>query len=141
MNYLRSLSIHIKLKNLGLPEISLHTRPLKYPLLTISIYERLSKGNCFVAVLTTPMKRRPIIYNSSQQPTEVKYESVHTIQFSLVRGSTNVLKTCVPCSNPSSPAFECSGLRSSAFFTSLSSNITPLLPQAEFCISHPFSGF
>ena len=119
----------------------MHTRPLKYPLLTSSIYEILAMGNCFVAVLKTLMKRRIILFNSLQQPTEAKYESAHTIQLLLVHGYTNVLRTCVPCSNPSSPEFSCSVLRSSSVFTSLRRNTTPLLPQSDFCISQPFSGF
>ena len=139
--YLRSLSIHTKLKNLSLPEKYLHTRPLKYPLWTSSIYEILAMGNCFVPVLTTSMKRRLILFNYLYQPTEAKYESAHTIQLLLVHGDKNVLRTYVPCSNPSSPEFAFSVLSSSAVFTSLILNITLLLPQAEFYISHTFSGF
>ena len=95
MKYLRSLSIHTQIKNLGLTERYLHTRPLKSPLLTSSICERWAMGGRFVDVLTTPMKLRPILFNSSQQPTEAKCESAHTIRFLLVHGATNVLKTCV----------------------------------------------
>ena len=93
-----------------------------------------------VAILTTPMKCKPIILMTVTALTDAKYESAHTQQSVLTHGSTRNFRTLVPwlllSSSVTALAFS-----SSAVLTTFNQIITPECPQAAFWISQPFSGF
>ena len=97
-------------------------------------------GNFLVAVLTTPMKRKPIILKTVTAFTDAKYESTHTQRSILTSGSTRNFRTLVPWLLPSTSATALA-FSSSAVLTIFNQIITPERPQAAFWISQPFSGF
>ena len=93
-----------------------------------------------VAVLTTPMKCKPIILMTVTSLTDAKYESAHTQRSILTHGSTRIFRTLVPSLVPSS-SVTAQAFSSSAVLTIFNQIITPEHPQAAFWISQPFSGF
>ena len=93
-----------------------------------------------VAVLTTPMKCKPIILMTVTALTDTKYESAHTQQSVLTHGSTRNFRTLVPWLLPLSSVTTLT-FSSSAVLTIFNQIITPERPQAALWISQPFSGF
>ena len=96
--------------------------------------------NFLVAVLTTPMKCKPIILMTVTALTDMKYESAHTQRSVLTHGSTRNFRTLVPWLLPLS-SVTALAFSSSAVLTTFNQIITPECPQAAFWISQPFSGF
>ena len=82
--------------------------------------------NFLVAILTTPMKCKPIVLMTVTALTDTK--------------PTRNFRTLVPWLLPSSSVTALT-LSSSAVLTTFNRIITPECPQAAFWISQPFSGF
>ena len=119
-----------------LPVSSFRTKVFHLPLPSISTPHKYRMWNLVFAVFTTPITFSPIYPISSGASLLAKYEFAQTILCVPAHGSTNLLKTAVPCRigpsyarSPSSFAAE----------TSFKSNIIPLCPHAVFWISHPCS--
>ena len=93
-----------------------------------------------MAVLTSPMKRKPIVLMTVTALTDANYELAHTQWSVLNHGSTRNFRTLVPWLLPSSSVTTLT-FSSSAVWTNFNQIITPEHPQAAFWISQPFSGF
>ena len=93
-----------------------------------------------VAVLTTPLKCKPIVLMTVTALMDAKYDSAHTQRSILTHGSTRNFRTLVPWLLPSS-SVTALVFSSSAVLTTFNQIITPERPQAASWISQPFSGF
>ena len=93
-----------------------------------------------VAVLTTPMKCKPIVLMTVTGLMDMKYESAHTQRSVLTHVSTRNFRTLVPwlllSSSVTTLAFSSSGV-----LTPYKQITTPECPQAAFWISQSLSGF
>ena len=86
-------------------------------------------GNLLVAVLSTPMKHKPIVLMTVTALMDTKYELAHTQWSILTHGSTRNFRTLVPWLLPSS-SVTALAFSSSAVLTTFNQIITPERPQA-----------
>ena len=97
-------------------------------------------GNCLVAVLTTPMKRRLIRFNISADRTDANYESAQTTRSDLSQGIIKLRKKFLPCNISLSSYAVLSTASSVSVLTSFSLIIIFYLPKATSWILHSLSG-
>ena len=97
-------------------------------------------GIFLVAILTTPVKCKPIVLMTVTALMDTKYELAHTQRSVLTHGPTRSFRALVPWLLPSSSVTTLA-FSSSAVLTTSNQIITPECPQVAFWISQPFSGF
>ena len=88
----------------------------------------------FSGFFTTPINNDPLKWGNSIVVKDTKWLSAKAMQLELIHGKATSSNAFEPCSMSSftfpSPIYP---------FSNINRIITPLSPQAEFCISNPFS--